>query len=462
MLTTIRQVLPESKITHQVSLPMIESIIPRETVYQVLDDCHAWERREKKLSMVAIIYWLIALSLFPQCSMREVWRRLVDGCKAIWPASQWEVPTTGALCQRRVQLAVTPMRALFARCVHPLATAATQGSFRFGMRVVALDGTLDNLPDTNATRTVFPYNGGQGNSHSPFPQLRSVLLMECGTHAIFDAEPLSTLVQEQQGALIVLARSLYTGMLLLWDRGFHTHELIALVRSQGAHVLGRLPSRCLRHVWARLSDGTYLAKIPNNTKNGTGHLLRVRVIEYTITDPDVPGCGEPFRLVTTLLDPLLYPALELIALYHERWEIESGIDELKTHLRLSARTLRSQTPQGVEQEFYAILLSHFAIRALMHLGALLVEEDPDRLSFTHTVQVVQRSLWRFALAPTAQYPRLRAQLLAELCEERVPPRRLRFQARVVKRPHSKFKRKWVADLHAPCFHRPFLDIIILI
>ena len=462
MSATIRQVLLDSKITHHVSLSMIESVIPPETVEQVLSEYDAWEQGEKKLNMRAIVYWLIALNVFATCSMPEVWRRLVDGWKAIWPSQWWDIPTAGALCQRRAQLGVTVMRALFARCVHPLATAATKGAFRFNLRVVALDGTLDDLPDTDANRTVFPYNGGQGHGHSPFPQLRSVLLMECGTHAIFDAELLCTTVQEQQGALLVLARRLSAGMLLLWDRGFHTHELIALVRSRGAHLVGRLPSKCLRHVWARLCDGTYLAKVPRDSKHGTGYRLPVRVIEYTITDPQAPGYGQHFRLFTTLLDPKRYPAKDIIALYHERWEIESGIDELKTHLRLSARTLRSQTPQGVEQEYYALRLSHFAIRVLMHLGALLVNEDPDRLSFTHTLMVLQRSVWRFALAIPEQYPALRAQLLAEMCEERVPPRRLRFQARVVKRTHAKFRRKCYADLHAPCLHQSFLDIVTLI
>jgi Insertion element 4 transposase N-terminal/Transposase DDE domain len=462
MLTTIRQVVLDSKITHHVSLSMIESVIPPETVEQVLSECDAWEQREKKLNMRAIVYWLIALHVFATCSMPEVWRRLVDGWKAIWPSLWWDLPTAGALCQRRAQLGVTVMRTLFARCVHPLATAATKGAFRFNLRVVALDGTLDDLPDSDANRTVFPYNGGEGHGHSPFPQLRSVLLMECGTHAIFDAELLSTAVQEQQGALLVLARSLTAGMLLVWDRGFHTHELIALVRSKGAHLVGRLPSKCLRHVWARLSDGTYLTKVPRDGKHGTGYLVTVRVIEYTITDPQLPGYGQHFRLFTTLLDPKRYPAKDIIALYHERWEIECGIDEFRTHLRLSARTLRSQTPQGVEQEYYALLLAHFAVRVLMHLGALLVDEDPDRLSFTHTLMVLQRSVWHFALVTAEQVPALRAHLLAEICEVRVPPRRLRFQARVVKRTHAKFRRKCYADLRAPCVHQPFLDIVTLI
>ena len=326
MCATIRQVLLDSKITHHVSLSMIESVIPPETVEQVLSECAAWEQREKKLNMRAIVYWLIALSVFATCSMPEVWRRLVDGWKAIWPSQWWDIPTAGALCQRRAQLGVTVMRTLFARCIHPIATAATQGAFRFNLRVVALDGTLDDLPDTDANRTVFPYTGGEGHGHSPYPQLRSVLLRECGTHAIFDAELLCTAVQEQQGALLVLARSLTADMLLVWDRGFHTHELIALVRSRGAHLVGRLPSKCLRHVWARLSDGPSLAKVPRDGKHGTGYLLTVRVIEYTITNPQAPGSGQHFRLFTTLLDPRRYPAKDIIALYHERWEIESGID----------------------------------------------------------------------------------------------------------------------------------------
>jgi hypothetical protein len=431
-------------------------------VEQVLSECQAWEQREKKLNMRAIVYWLIALNLFATCSMREVWRRLVEGYYALWLSQPWDLPTAGALCQRRAQLGVSVLRELFARCVHPIATAATTGAFRFNLRVVAIDGTLDDLPDTDANRTVFPYNGGESYGHSPFPQLRSVLLMECGTHAIFDAELLSTAVHEQQGALQVLARSLTAGMLLLWDRGFHTHELIALVRSKGAHLVGRLPTKCLRHVWARLSDGTYLTKVPREGKHGIDYLVTVRVIEYTITDPQAPGYSERFRLFTTLLDPKRYPAKDIIALYHERWEIESGIDEYRTHLRLCARTLRSQTPQGVEQEYYAMLLAHFAVRVLMHLGALLVDEDPDRLSFTHTLRVLQRSVWHFALVSPEQHPRLRAHLLAQVLEERLPPRRLRFQARVVKRTRAKFRRKCYTDLHAPYLHQSFLDIVTLI
>lgn len=314
MMTTRRHVMPESKLTHHVSLPMLESAIPRQSVEQVLSECEAWEQRQKQLSMSAIVYWLIGLSWFPQCSLREVWRRLLDGWQAIWPPLQWDVATTGALCQRRGQLGVRPMRELGARCVHPIATAATRGAFRWQMRVGALESTLEDLPESDATRTVFPYNAGEAHSHPPFPQVGSVLLLEGGTHASFDAQLLSNRVQEQQGAWLVLARSLCAGMVLLWDRGFHTHEVIALVRSRGAHVLARRPSHCLRSVWARLGAGSYLAKIPRNSKNGSGPLLRVRLIEYTITDQQVPGCGETLPLMTTLLDALLDPALELIAL----------------------------------------------------------------------------------------------------------------------------------------------------
>ena len=167
------------------------------------------------------------------------------------------------------------------------------------------------------------------------------------------------------------------------------------------------------------------------------------------------------RLITTLLDPEQYPIEALIRVYHERWEIEQAIDEIKTHLCLSARTLRSQTPQGVEQELYGLLLAYFAVRTLMYAAALQAEWDPDEVSFVHTVHVLQRSQWRLMQASCWQQPALRLGLLQEVRQERVPARRLRFHARVVKRTRSRYARKWYAHLHAPCLKDSFLDLIVL-
>ena len=214
--------------------------------------------------------------------------------------------------------------------------------------------------------------------------------------------------------------------------------------------------------WVRLHDGSYLVQVYQNSRSRCGKVLTARVIEYQLKDPRTGALSSPVRLITTLLDPQLYPIEALIRLYHERWEIEQGLDEIKTHLCLSARTLRSQTPQGVEQELYGLLLAYFAVRTLMYTAALQADWDPDEVSFVHTINVLQRSQWRLMQATACQRRALRQALLHEVCQERVPPRRLRFQARVVKRTRSRYERKWYAHLHAPCLKDSFLDLVVLL
>jgi transposase IS4-like protein/DDE family transposase len=421
MSPTVRHIDPQCKLVEYLRLPQLETIIPPAVIQEVLTEYEAWEHREKKLNMQAMTYLIIALALYPHCSTREVYRRLLEGLSD-GLSFQDEVPTAGALCQRRQQLAVTPLRALFARIARPLALPQTRSAFRFGMRVVAVDGTMENLPDTDANRTVFPSHCQEELSRSPFPQVRCVLLCDAG---------------------------ICCGPLLLG------------ARSKGAHVLGRLDSRSWTKPWVRLHDGSYLVKVYRNGRHQSGEMLTARVIEYRIKHPQTGELSTPIRLITTLLDPQQYPIEALIRLYHERWEIEQAFDEIKTHLCLSARTLRSQTPQGVEQELYGLLLAYFAVRTLMYAAALQADWDPDEVSFVHTINVIQRSQWRLMQASDFQRPALRQALLLEVCQERVPPRRLRFQARVVKRTHSRYKRKWYAHLHAPCFKESFLDLVVL-
>jgi Insertion element 4 transposase N-terminal len=242
MSVTIRQLDPQYRPAQYLTLPKLEPIIPPQLIQEVLTACEAWEQREKKLNMQAMIYLIIALALYPQCSTREVYRRLLEGLgeTALEPE---EIPTAGALCQRRQQLAVTPLRSLFARIARPLALPQTRAAFRFGLRVVAVDGTLENVPDTDANRSVFPYHCQEELSRSPFPQARCVLLMECGTHVIFDAE-CTTVQQGGLGsALTLVERSLTAEMLLLCDAGLCYGPLLLAARSKGAHVLGRIDSR---------------------------------------------------------------------------------------------------------------------------------------------------------------------------------------------------------------------------
>jgi len=461
MSVNVHQIDPQCKIVDQLTLPQLETILPSQVIQEVLTDCEAWEQREKKLNMQAMIYLIIALALYPQCSTREVYRRLREGLPdGLSP--QDEVPTAGALCQRRQQLGVTALRALFARLARPIALPQTRSAFRFGLRLVAIDGFLENIPDTDANRSVFPYHCLDELSRSPFPQVRCLALMECGTHLIFDVQTSPVQLGEISSVLTLIKRSLTQEMLLLCDAGICCSQVLLQARQRGAQVLGRLDSVTWKTPWARLHDGSYLVKVYQESKHQRGHALTVRVIEYRLKDPATGQLSEPIRLVTTLLDPKQYPIHALIRVYHERWEIEQGIDEIKTHLCLSARTLRSQTPQGVEQELYGLLLAYFAVRSLMYAAAVQADWDPDEVSFVHTVNVIQRSQWRLMQASCWQRPALRQGLLHEVRYERVPPRRLRFHARVVKRTRSRYQRKWYAHLHAPCLKDSFLDLVVLL
>src|SRR5947209_13501707 len=369
MSVTVRQIDPQCKVVDYLTLPQVETIIPAHVIQDVLTQCEAWEHREKKLNMQAMIYLVIALALYPQCSTREVYRRLLEGLPDEF-SQQEEVPTAGAFCQRRKPLGVTPLRTLFGRIARPLALPQTRSAFRFGLRLVAVDGTLENLPDTDANRTVFPYHTREELSRSPFPQARCVLLMECGTHAIFDAEITAVQQGELSSVLRLIERQLGPGMLLLCDAGICCNQVLLSARRKDAHVLGRLDSNSYKVPWVRLHDGSYLVKVYQDSSHHRGQELTARVIEYQIKDHSTGELSAPIRLITTLLDPELYPIEALIGLYHERWEIEQAIDEFKTHLCLSARTLRSQTPQGVEQELYGLLLAYFAVRTLMYAAAL--------------------------------------------------------------------------------------------
>jgi hypothetical protein len=213
-----------------------------------------------------------------------------------------------------------------------------------------------------------------------------------------------------------------------------------------------------------LADGSYLAYLhPSDTpRRKAGERLLVRIIEYTLTDPALPHCGEPHRLVTTLLDPTLAPALELVCAYHERWEIELVVDEIDTHQRLCARTLRSLQPVGVIQELYALLIAHYAVRAVMHDAALHAAVDPDRLSFLHALQVLHEALPAFQMIAAEHLPRLYRRLLQDIAAHRLPPRRLRINPRVVKRKMSNFHLKRPEHYHLPPLTRPCAQMVALI
>jgi hypothetical protein len=465
---SVRQIAPESKLCHECSLEMISEIISQQSILDVLSRQNAFEQRERRLNMMSTITTLMAMSLYPQQSMQEVMKTVMHTPRQLWPEqAEQEAVVAGraALGYRRKQLGGKPMQALYHQIARPLASPQTPGAFAFGYRLMAIDSTLEAVPDTPANAKVFErLNSGKGAC--AFPLVRGVYLQECGTHAIVDAGFWSCRTGERQGAKRLL-RSVTTDMLLLLDSGFHGYLLHQAIGATGAQFLSRLPSEDQPEIREELSDGSFLAWLrPSESRlRKQCPALAVRLISYTFTDPNWPGYGQTHRLITSLLDPNLAPAQQLIEVYHERWEIEISIDEIDTHQRLLPRTLRSKTPMGVIQELYGCLLVHFAVRSLMLQSASQVEGlDVDRLSFSHALCVLTRYLPDFQRAEPADRPVLHQRMQRELREQLLPPRVLRSNPRVVKRRASKFDTKRAFHLHPPQPKKgtTFHDLILLI
>lgn len=436
---SLRQIPDDDKMCHQVGLHVLQDLCPRELVAQVLERCHAWEERERQLNMLTVVYLLIALHLFPRHNQAAVLEELASGLRFVWPDEPPRLAGASAISYRRQQLRIPCMRLLFQHICQPMATQATKGAFGLGYRLMAVDGTLDNVIETPENALHFG-RLTDGDSASPCPQVRAVYLAECGTPAIIDAV-LAPCRFDERYLVTVLLRSIQSDMLVLLDRGIFSGHLFLSLRQKGAHALARLQAGMLSRPESVLSDGSSLLWLTPRTCRGLSHPFQVRVIEYRFADPAMPNAQETHRLVTTLLDPVRAPAEDLIVLYHERWEIESIIDEHKNHQRLSQHSLRSRTPQGVFQELYGLLIAHYAVRSLMHQAAVEAELDPDRLSFTRALQLVTRAVHEFAQAAPQEHEALMKRLRTDLRAHLVPPRPLRFNPRVVKRAHSKFRRK---------------------
>lgn len=461
---SLRQIAPDDKFCHDLYLDVFDQIIAPALIAEVLDECGAWEKREQKLNMVSTLAFLIAMDLFPTLSQAHVFQAIAQGLRYVWPEPDIELPGASALAYRRRQLGLDPLIHLFGRVCRPLATKQTPGAFRFGLRLMALDSTVENVPDTLANELAFGRSASQ-HGQSAFPQVRGLYLLECGTHAIISAIFAPCRPSEQWGAFLLL-HALTPEMLLMWDRGFFNARLFKLARDRGAHVLARLPAGALTSCHQRLADGTYLAWLYPDDDHGhqRGTPMLVRVIEYTITDPLLPGYGQTHRLVTTLLDPQTAPALELIETYHERWEIEIAIDEIDTAQRLCQHTLRSLTPEGVLQELYGVLLAYYAVRSLMFQSAQQADLDVDRLSFTHAICVITKAVAEFAMTSIPQRQELHQRLLRDLRSQLLPPRRLRINPRVIKSKRSKFPLKKPDHRHLPQPNKdtPFRDLIALL
>jgi hypothetical protein len=440
----------QDKVCHQMDLGLVQEMIPARMIEDLLETYQMWEQRERKTNMVTIVYWLIALHVYPSLSQRRVYGKLVSGLRTMRDDVAEHIPARSALSYRRSQLGSEILQELFGKVAGPKATEQTPEAFWKGMRLLAIDGTVESVADTADNREAFRYSTDDELSHSPFPQARLVLVIECGTHLICDAEISSCRQAEATGARLLLERAELEQSLILWDSGFHSSTAIFQVRARNGHMLGRLRSSVLQGPCDYLLDGSSLTWIYEDQDHHRGERMLVRVIPYAFTDPRIPGAREQvYRLVTTLLDPFLSPAKDVAVVYHERWHVELIIDETRTHLRLSARTLRSLTPEGVVQEIYALLLAHGVIRTLMLQAAEHAQICATQISFTETIRILDESLIPLGLVNAARRQQMVTSLIREIGSQRLPKQPGRIQARVVKRVRSRYERKKPEHWHAP-------------
>jgi hypothetical protein len=425
----------------------LEKVIAPALIRQVLQVTGRVNGRACALTHEVMMWVVLGMGLLTHLPIRQVFRH----ARRLRPGE--DCPARSSLCEGRRRLGVEPVAALHAAVVKPLATPDTPGAFYRKWRLMALDGTVMDVPDSEANAGFGRSSGGRGDG--AFPQVRKVSLVELGTH-VETALAIGGWHDDER----TLARTLYDRIpddaLLLEDRGFFSYEdwkalhlrVKLLIRMKSSHILKPLQ---------RLSDGSYLAKIYPNSydrdKDRNG--ITVRVLEYTLNDPQRTGHGETHRLLTNLLDEAECPALELISLYHERWEEELVFDEQKTHhdprRAEKPAQLRSESPAGVRQELYALSLGHFVIRALMFEAARPAGLDVDRLSFTGCFRILQCRLPECDSRTSATLAEWYQALLAEMRTEQIGPRRNRVNPRVIKRKMSKWNKKRAE-------HRPVLPL----
>jgi hypothetical protein len=337
--------------------------------------------------------------------MRHILAEVVAGWREGTASERagWRLPSTAAIVQARQRAGARLLRELFGAVAGPIATARTRGAFLGGLRLLAIDGTTLDVADTPENDRAFG-RPTTGRGVGAFPQVRVLALIETGTHVICDAIVRPFRSGEVPTALRLL-RSIEPGMLLLWDRGFHSYEMIRTTLAQRAHFLGRTKKNVVLRPTEVLTDGSFLARIYPSpaARRRDQQGLELRVVEYALDTPAGPGRAT-YRLITSLLDERAFPAEMLAATYHERWEIETALDEVKVHQWAHPRPLRSKHPREVVQEVYGLLLAHLAIRTVMHQAALQEGIDPDRLSFTGALRVLRRAIPRAQRTPPARLP----------------------------------------------------------
>ena len=398
MARTVATLPAGSRITDYMSLGVVTRFFPAEKIRESLKGTRRASIRERELPAQVMVYYVIALALYMNSSYREVLRCVLEGIQwLLEPSARIKVTGSSGISQARTRLGWEPMQHLHDAVVRPIAVKTTKGAWYGDWRLVSLDGSTLDIADEDGNMLAFG-RPGSSRGQSAYPQIRFVSLAEIGTRVLFGTQMAGYTTSEIALSKKVLP-NLKKDMLCLADRNFFGFQMWKQAADTGAELLWRVKKNALLPCEKRLPDGSCLSRIyasPGDQRRAVNGVV-VRVIEYRLEG--VEDAEPLYRLVTTILDYEKAPAEQLAALYHERWEIETAFDELKTHLRGSRIILRSKTPDLVRQEFYGLMMAHFAVRGLMQEAALSADEDPDRISFVHAVRVVRRQIAAFGAIP---------------------------------------------------------------
>jgi Transposase DDE domain/Insertion element 4 transposase N-terminal len=381
-----------ARLTDFLSTSLLSRVYPSLLIGQLLDTHGCNSQRQRSLPATAGVYYCMALSLYPEAAYGDVFDAVAQGLA--WQSRNQVTPTrikASSISTARTRLSWPIFKDLQERACQPLALAPScPSAFYRGLRLMAMDGSNFEVPDEAANIAAFGYPGSR-TGVAGYPQAQCAILVECATHAIVGANIGAYREAEWKIAKPLLAR-LDASMLCLADRGFNGYEHWCAARATGAQLLWRCAANRQLPVIQALSDGSFISQIKPGKdlarRDSSAAAVKVRVIEYTL--PATNGEQTRYRLLTSLLDQSQAPALELAAVYHERWEVESVFDELKTHLHQRRRVLRSKTPDLVRQEFYGWVLAHYAVRWLMHSAGSRHDVEPKRLSFVASVQHLKR------------------------------------------------------------------------
>jgi hypothetical protein len=472
---------PRGRVLARAGIGVLSWVIPPDLVDDAVADGLAWEMRLRALPARLGVYFVLGCALLSAKPYGEVIRQVTAGLERALAAAGWQVPASTALTAVRTRIGEKPLEAVFRRVCSALSPGRAPWSHLGGLLVVAVDGTTIAACDSPPNAAAFGRPGtrkkrrrpaaggpaaGAGDGQEPQaaaagPQLRLVTLLACGTRALLDAAmgPVRGKGTGEQALARSLLGSLRPGMLLLADRNFYGYGLWNAAAGTGADLLWRVKASLHLPVVAELPDGSFLAHVSDPRavqarirRNGdrrrrgsklgpeTGPLpgITVRVIQYmlTVTAEDGTVRTERYRHLTTLTDWRAYPAADLAACYTWRWAVETGYRECKAYLRGPGRVLRGRTPELARQELWAYLAVYQAIRAIIVRAAAGAGLDPDRISFTATLNAAHRTLGA-GRDQAADLDATETEILACL----IPRREGRICPRAVNKPSSPYPSK---------------------